>query len=137
IDTDAVKAVALVMGTELRVERYQIDPGDVASYQNGMMTFGMPPAPKVPGSQVFPGFQPSNEVDRTRDNIGVYGGVESEINKNIALDAGGRFESYSDFGNSLIGKIAGRAKITGPLSVRGVVNTGFRAPSLQQLWFSN
>ena len=33
----------------------------------------------------------------------------------------------------------GRAarKLGGGLSLRGAVNTGFRAPSLQQLWFSN
>ena len=30
-----------------------------------------------------------------------------------------------------------RAQIAGPLSVRGGASTGFRAPSLQQLWFSN
>jgi iron complex outermembrane receptor protein len=138
LDTDSVKSLALVLGTELRVERYQIERGDEASY-----SVGVPPAttstgePKLPGAQVFPGFQPSNEVDRTRDNIGVYSGVESEINKDVAVDIGGRFESYSDFGRSLIGKAAGRAKIAGPLSLRGAVSTGFRAPSLQQLWFSN
>src|SRR4051812_30612026 len=137
IDTDMFKSLALVMGSELRVERYQIEAGDVASYQIGGATFGTPPQPKLPGAQVFPGFQPSNEVDRTRDNIGVYAGTESEVNKNVALDLGGRFESYSDFGHSLIGKVAGRAKIAGPLSVRAGINTGFRAPSLQQLWFSN
>jgi iron complex outermembrane receptor protein len=137
LDTEYFKALSLVLGSELRVERYAIEAGDEASYQLGTATFGMPPQPKLPGAQVFPGFQPSNEVDRTRDNIGLYGGLESEINKNIALDVGGRFESYSDFGNSFIGKIAGRAKIAGPVSLRGGVNTGFRAPSLQQLWFSN
>ena len=137
IQTEKFKSVALVLGSELRVERYEIEAGDEASYVAGNATFGMPPQPKQPGAQVFPGFQPSNEVDRTRDNIGVYGGVESEISKNFALDLGGRFESYSDFGQSITGKAAARAKIFGPVSVRGAVNTGFRAPSLQQLWFSN
>jgi iron complex outermembrane receptor protein len=93
--------------------------------------------PKVPGAQVFPGFQPSNEVDRTRDNVGVYAGLESELTKKIAVDSGVRFESYSDFGRSLIGKIAARAKLADAVSIRAAVNTGFRAPSLQQLWFSN
>ncbi len=138
IDTDRVKSIALVLGTELRVERYQIEAGDVASYQNGNpIPQPMGTTPAVPGAQVFPGFQPSNEVDRTRDNVGVYGGVETELTKKIAIDSGVRFESYSDFGQSLIGKVAARAKIADPLSVRAAVNTGFRAPSLQQLWFSN
>jgi iron complex outermembrane receptor protein len=138
IDThEVIKSLSLVLGTELRVERYQIEAGDEASYSLGSATYGDPPQPKLPGAQVFPGFQPSNEVDRTRDNVGVYAGAESEINKDISVDAAGRFESYSDFGRSVIGKIAGRAKVAGPVSIRAAINTGFRAPSLQQLWFSN
>jgi iron complex outermembrane receptor protein len=131
-----VKSLAIVLGSELRVEDYQIIAGDQASYQIGTSTTASG-APKLPGAQVFPGFQPSNEVDRTRDNIGIYGGVESELNKAIALDVGGRFENYSDFGQSVIGKVAARAKLGGGLSLRAAANTGFRAPSLQQLWFSN
>lgn len=137
LQTDRVKSLSLVLGTELRVERYRIDAGDEASYSLGGATFGDPPQPKLPGAQVFPGFQPSNEVDRTRDNVGVYAGVESEITKAIAVDSAVRFESYSDFGRSLIGKIAARAKVADPVSLRAAVNTGFRAPSLHQLWFSN
>ena len=137
IKTEAVKKLAVVLGSELRVENYQIHAGDLASYDLGTATFGTPPQPKLPGAQVFPGYQPSNEVDRTRDAIGIYGGFESELTKAIALDVGGRFENYSDFGQSLIGKLAARAKLTRGVSVRGAVSTGFRAPSLQQLWFSN
>jgi iron complex outermembrane receptor protein len=136
LDTGAVKSIALVLGTELRVENYRIAAGDLASYALGTATTAAG-APKLPGAQVFPGFQPSNEVDRTRDNVGIYAGAESELNKDLALDIGGRFENYSDFGQSLIGKAAGRAKLGGGLSLRAAVNTGFRAPSLQQLWFSN
>ncbi|MBV8759570.1 MAG: TonB-dependent receptor, partial [Deltaproteobacteria bacterium] len=136
LETDAVKSLAIVLGSELRVENYRIQAGDLASYQLGTATTPAG-APKLPGAQVFPGFQPSNEVDRTRDNIGIYGGLESELNKAIALDVGGRFENYSDFGQSVIGKAAARAKLGGGLSLRAAVNTGFRAPSLQQLWFSN
>ena len=68
---------------------------------------------------------------------GVYGGVESELTKKIALDADARYEHYSDFGQSLIGKAAGRVTVADGLALRGAVSTGFRAPSLQQLWFSN
>jgi iron complex outermembrane receptor protein len=133
VSVKELKALSLVLGSELRVENYQIHAGDQASYQLGMPN----PMNKLPGAQVFPGFQPSNEVDRTRDSVGVYAGVESELNKDIALDLGGRFENYSDFGRSLIGKIASRAKLGGGLSLRVAASTGFRAPSLQQLWFSN
>ncbi|MCW5805786.1 MAG: TonB-dependent receptor [Deltaproteobacteria bacterium] len=137
LDVEGVKSVSLVLGSELRVENYQILRGDEASFANGGQTFGDPPQPKIPGAQVFPGFQPSNEVDRTRDNAGVYAGLETELSKKVAVDVGGRAELYSDFGRSLIGKIAARARLGGPLSMRGAVSTGFRAPSLHQLWFSN
>ena len=138
LDTEGVvKSLSFVLGSELRVENYQITRGDEASYVNGGATFGNPAQPKLPGAQVFPGFQPSNEVDRTRDNIGVYAGLESELTKQLAIDAGGRYEAYSDFGQSLIGKIAARYRIIDEVSVRAGAGTGFRAPSLQQLWFSN
>jgi iron complex outermembrane receptor protein len=140
IDQEELHAVNVVLGSELRIERYRIEAGDVASYFDGPEQYddgGGVLQDKVPGAQVFPGFQPSNEVDRRRDSIGLYAGLESELTKKIALDIGGRFENYSDFGRSIIGKIAGRAKLGGPLAVRGGFSTGFRAPSLQQLWFSN
>ena len=135
---EGIKSLALVMGSELRVENYQIHAGDETSYSNGgAVTDEASPQPKLPGAQVFPGFQPSNEVDRTRDAVGVYGGVESELSKNIAIDAGGRYEHYSDFGQSLIGKVATRVTVASGLALRAAASTGFRAPSLQQLWFSN
>jgi iron complex outermembrane recepter protein len=137
VKTDAVKSLSLVLGSEFRIENYRIEAGDEASYAVGPETFGMPPQPKLPGAQVFPGFQPSNEVDRTRDNIGVYAGFESQLDKRLTLDIGGRFEQYSDFGNSLIGKVAARAELVKGIAIRVAASTGFRAPSLQQLWFSN
>jgi iron complex outermembrane receptor protein len=137
LDVKSWKQVNVVLGSELRVERYRIDAGDEPSFVLGNDTFGTPPQPKVPGAQVFPGFQPSNEVDRGRDSIGLYAGVESELSKAVAFDVGGRFENYSDFGRSLIGKAAARVRLAGPLSLRAAASTGFRAPSLHQLWFSN
>ena len=138
LDVPHIKSLAIVLGSELRVENYQIHAGDESSYSSGgVLTTGTPPQPALPGAQVFPGFQPSNEVDRTRDAVGVYGGIESELNKNIAIDAGGRYEHYSDFGDSLIGKVATRVTVVNGLALRAAASTGFRAPSLQQLWFSN
>jgi iron complex outermembrane receptor protein len=134
LDTTAVKSASIVLGSEFRVENYQIIAGDEASFADG--TMGDAPG-AIPGAQVFPGFQPSNAVNVTRDNIGVYGGLESDITKALAVDAAGRFEAYSDFGQSVTGKLATRYHITDALSVRGAASTGFRAPSLQQLWFSN
>jgi iron complex outermembrane recepter protein len=141
IDTTAVKSLALVLGTEVRTENYKITAGDPASYENGFPG-GPPPVAEnggkpVPGAQVFPGFQPGNEVDRNRNNVGVYAGFESEIIKGLNLDVGGRYENYSDFGNSFIGKAATRIPVGKAFALRAAGSTGFRAPSLQQLWFNN
>ena len=143
IDTGFLKSLAFVAGTELRTESYKITPGDDASWENGpgddpsKATKTASGASTVPGAQVFPGFQPKNAVDRTRQNVGVYAGLESEIVKGLNADLGGRFENYSDFGNSFTGKAAVRVPLGSALAVRGAVSTGFRAPSLQQLWFNN
>jgi iron complex outermembrane receptor protein len=137
IEVPGLKLLTIVLGSEFRVENYQIGAGDEASWIDGGATFGDPPQPKVPGAQVFPGFQPSNEVDRSRNNIGVYTGFESELIKGVSLDVGGRYENYSDFGNALIGKAAARAELVPGVALRAAASNGFRAPSLQQEWFSN
>jgi iron complex outermembrane receptor protein len=140
-ETTAVKSLSLVLGTEVRTENYQIRRGDDASHQFGFPG-GPPPRAEdgsIPaaGAQVFPGFQPANEVDRNRNNVGVYAGFESEISKGLNLDVGGRFENYSDFGQTFIGKAAARVPLGKVLAFRAAGSTGFRAPSLPQLWFNN
>ena len=92
---------------------------------------------KNSGSQVFPGFQPSNEVDRFRNSLGLYATLESEISDNFLVDIAGRFEEYSDFGSTINGKIAARYSFGGGLALRGAASSGFRAPNLQQLWFNS
>jgi iron complex outermembrane receptor protein len=137
IQTGLLGSLSFVLGSELRLENYGIGAGEEGSWSLGPETFGNPPQPKAPGAQVFPGFQPNNEVDRSRHNIGVYTGFESELVRGLILDVGGRFENYSDFGNSLIGKVATRVELLRGVALRGAASTGFRAPSLPQLWFNN
>ena len=47
-----------------------------------------------------------------------------------------RGEHYSDFGDNLSGKLAGRYDFTDAFALRGSVQNGFRAPSLQQQFFA-
>jgi iron complex outermembrane receptor protein len=47
-----------------------------------------------------------------------------------------RAEDYSDFGSNLSGKLAGRYDFTESFALRGSVQNGFRAPSLQQQFFA-
>lgn len=48
-----------------------------------------------------------------------------------------RYEDYSDFGSNTSWKLSGRYDLTDRFAVRAAVNTGFRAPSVQQLYFTN
>ncbi|MFQ5707366.1 MAG: TonB-dependent receptor domain-containing protein [bacterium] len=146
IDTKGViNSLSLNFGGEFRIDKYEIKPGQFESFSlgNGGDRPGIDfdttstGAPKLAGSQVFPGFQPSNAVARFRNGISIYGGVESEITDQLLIDIGGRFENFSDFGARAIGKIAGRFKVVEDFALRAAVSTGFRAPSLHQAWFNN
>ena len=146
IDTKGkLKSLSFILGGEFRVENYFIEAGEVASWQlgNGGSVPGVDfdttssGGPKDPGSQVFAGFQPDNEVDRFRNSAGVYAGFETEFSDNFLIDIGGRFENYSDFGSTFNGKIATRIGFGKNFAIRGAFNTGFRAPSLHQMWFNN
>lgn len=139
----------VAMGVEYRTENFQIFAGDEASYAiydaNGVAVTN--PAVQTPavdsngdqlpgGSQGFPGYSPTNVVNRNRSNLGLY--VDAELNANDALLLGGaiRFEDYSDFGQTLNFKATGRYKISPMLSLRGSASTGFRAPSLAQIHYN-
>jgi iron complex outermembrane receptor protein len=133
------KALSAVGGAELRYENYSIDAGQPESYELGPEVTSSG-EPKAPGSQVFPGFRPADERSEGRQSVAVYAGVESQPTDRTNLDLGGRFERYSDFGGTLIGKVAGRVAVLksrdNELAVRGSGQTGFRAPGLQQIWYS-
>ena len=139
IDQRALKSINVVAGAELRRETYRIDAGEPASYELGpeLTSTG---APKAPGAQVFPGFRPSDASDNSRTSEAVYAGVEIQPTARTNIDLGARFENYSDFGSTLTGKAAGRLALVktedNEVALRGSVSTGFRAPGLQQIWYS-
>ena len=146
IDTGgSMKALSLALGSEFRLENYQIEAGQFESYSlgNGGSRPGVDfdttstGAPKNPGSQVFPGFQPANEVDRYRFSFSAYADLEAEFSDQFLATVAGRFESYSDFGETINGKLALRYAVADNFALRGAVSTGFRAPSLHQIWFNN
>ncbi|XBQ15421.1 MAG: TonB-dependent receptor [Oceanicaulis sp.] len=122
--------LSVAFGAEYRLEGYEIEAGEPASYISG--------DPALPaGSQVFPGFQPANEVDEDRDAFGLYLDLEADVTDRLLVTAAVRGETYSDFGETLTGKLAARYELTENFAVRGAVSNGFRAPSLQQAYFTS
>ncbi len=132
----SIKSVAsglnLGLGAELRAEKYMIYQGEEASYANYD-----PAKNQAAGSQGFPGFSPTDVISANRTNFGAYADAELNVTKNWLVDGALRFESYSDFGSVLTWKLATRLKISPKFNLRGSVSTGFRAPSLAQINFSN
>ena len=136
-------SVNVAVGAEYRREGYQIDAGEEASYAQG--TFGPGGAVTDPvdgpfgaaGAQVFPGFTPESEGDNSRHNVSLYIDLETYLTDDWNLAVAARYEDYSDFGDTLNGKIATRYSLTEDLALRASVSTGFRAPSLQQQYFTS
>src|SRR5689334_3882580 len=95
IDQNALKALSLVAGAELRHENYYINAGQPESYELGPETKA-DGDPKAPGSQVFPGFQPGDQTNTKRLSEAVYAGLESQPTASTNADIGARFEHYSD-----------------------------------------
>ncbi len=138
--TGLPKALKVALGGEFRHEHYSIRPGTPDSYRDGgVRILDGPNAGNqgAPGSQVFPGFRPSDSGTHTRDAYAFYADLEQELTEQWLVSAAGRFEDYSDFGNKSTGKIATRFAITKPFAIRASVSTGFRAPHLAQQWFSS
>ncbi len=125
--------VSLALGAEYRNENYKIRPGEVQSYVAGPFFFSNGGAP---GAQVFPGFSPRTAVDESRDSYAGYVELDTDISDAFNVQAAGRFEHFSDFGNTVNGKVAARLEPIEGIALRGSVSTGFRAPGLAQQFFS-
>jgi iron complex outermembrane receptor protein len=131
------------MGAEYRRESYEITAGEESSYIRG--TFGPGGAVTDPvngpfgaaGSQVFPGFTPASAGDNSRHNYSAYVDLEADVVENWNVAVAVRYEDYSDFGSTLNWKMSHRVTITDALALRASVSTGFRAPSLQQQYFTS
>ena len=143
----------IAFGGEFRYEKYNIFEGEEKSYKgyspNPILYPNLLPAnptaddvknaTRTPasGSQGFPGFTNTDVVSAKRTNFSIYTDAEINITKKWLVDGAARFENYSDFGSVLTGKLATRYKVKDNFNIRGSVSTGFRAPSLAQINFSN
>ena len=137
-----ISSINVALGAERRVDNYKINAGEELSYSFGQPSRGIAgrrigTAFTAAGAQVFPGFTPSNALDKSRNNTGIYLDLEGEFGPRLLLSAAGRYEDYSDFGSNFSYKFTGRVKVAGDFAIRGAVATGFRAPSLHQRYFNN
>jgi iron complex outermembrane receptor protein len=131
---DVFRSLNLALGLEARREGYQITPGEPASY-NAPDVGAVPGA--APGAQGFLGFAPINAVKRHRENVAAYADAEAQVTDKFLLAAALRGEDYSDFGGVIAGKLSARYDFSHSFAIRGTISNGFRAPSLQQQYFTS
>ena len=129
--------VNVAVGAAFRREQYDVEAGERASYINGYHKTRDSSAIAQGGSSVFQGFAPSDASSNSRTNFGGYADLETNVSDNVLVNAAARFESYSDFGQALTGKAAIRYEPSKKFVLRGAASTGFRAPGLQQSWYSH
>lgn len=127
--------LSLAFGLEYRDETYQISAGEEASYIDGGVTSQFGGTAAV-GSQVFPGFRPTDASDESRDSYSVYLQADNYVTDELLLSAAVRYEDYSDFGSTINGKLALHYSTSEQWAFRGALSTGFRAPSLAQAFYS-
>jgi iron complex outermembrane receptor protein len=127
------------MGVELRTDEYKIIAGEEYSYRDYDTEDGVSlyPDDRSAGIQGFPGIGPQSAVDESRDVFSVYGDVEYQATDRILINGAVRYDDYDGFGDTVNFKLAANFGITDAVSLRGAVSTGFRAPSMQQLYFNN
>ncbi len=145
-----LEGMNLAFGAEYRNENFIIFAGEPGSYgtfdTNGVLItdpsrqtqpiHNDSGGPRPGGSQGFPGYSPANEINRSRSNFSLYIDSEFDLSKTFLLNAASRYEHYSDFGSTLNGKLAARLKASKKMNIRASLSSGFRAPSLAQIYYN-
>jgi iron complex outermembrane receptor protein len=113
--------LSVAFGTEFRYETFEVIEGELASYDGG-------------GADSFAGNSPENSGQFTRYNFGGYASLNWNPIENLTLDGTIRSENYSDFGNAFVWKASGAYTINDKYTLRSSLSTGFRAPTLHQIY---
>jgi iron complex outermembrane receptor protein len=146
----AAHSVEISLGVESRYEEFKITPGELASWSYD----GQDPAdvtqlvypsvgpfslagtnPKAlplsdAGAQSLPGFRPQDAVNANRSEYAIYAGASTHLTQPWVVDLAGRYEDYSDAGNTLTGRLSSRYDVSQFLGLRATVSNGFHAPAL-------
>ena len=122
-DIGFAEPMTLALGSEYRKEKYSIGAGDAMSRY-------------LEGGQSFPGYALSDAGTIKRNAKAVYANVIVKPVEDWSVDLATRYENYSDFGDTLIGKITSRYDFSPAVAIRGTASTGFRAPTLAENGYS-
>ena len=124
LQTGLAGPLNVALGAEYRRETYKIEAGNPSSYALG-------------GAQSFPGFTPTDAGIHDRKDYAGYIDLAAMPIAGLRLDAAGRHEHFSEFGNTTVVELTGRFDFTATFALRGTVSTGFRAPTLAEEYYSS
>jgi iron complex outermembrane recepter protein len=124
LDLGLAGPLTVAFGAEHRRETWVLGPGDASSYIGG-------------GAQSFPGYSPVIATNAARHSDAGYIDFAATPITGLKLDAAGRYEAYSDFGDATVGKFTARYDFNPAIAVRGTVSSGFRAPTLAEEHYTN
>lgn len=116
-------AINVAGGASYRYESYSIGTGSADSTYSS-------------GSDALQGTVAANAGNYSRDVIGGYIDVATHLAKNVQLDLAGRYEHYTDVGDTETGKAALRYDPLPWLGLRATISNGFHAPTLAQEYYS-
>jgi iron complex outermembrane recepter protein len=119
------ETVTLAAGAEYRDETFEIEAGQVESWDFGPLA----PQGFSAASNGFPGFSDQIAGSWSRSNYAVYSDVEWRITDPWQVDLAVRWEDFEDFGTTTNGKIATNYRFSDSFAIRGSWSTGFRAPT--------
>ena len=155
------KPLSVAFGGEYRGEDFKIRPGDLQSYAIGPLfkatinnttaancatqqgvfnaatnACSFPGRAAGAGAQGFPGIPANAATDASRHSWAAYAELDTDPVEGLTTTLAGRYEHFSDFGDTWNGKFAARFEPVKGYALRGSISNGFRAPSLQQQYFT-
>jgi iron complex outermembrane receptor protein len=163
-DVGFAKPLTVAAGVEYRHEQFAERPGDNQSWalgpyflptingttaancaaQQGVFTptsgtsgnCAFPGRAAPAGAQGFPGIPDNSRTNVKRHSYAAYAEVDTDPLQGLSMTLAGRYEHFSDFGSTWNGKLAARYEFIPGYAIRGAISNGFRAPSLQQQFFT-
>jgi len=159
-DVGLATPLSVAVGAEYRNESFGIRPGETQSFaggplfrasitttaancttQGGVFNAGtsvcsFPGRQAAVGAQGFPGIPTASATDVSRHSYAAYAELDTNLFEGFTTVLAARYEHFSDFGDTLNGKLALRYEPVHGYALRGSISNGFRAPSLHQQFFT-
>ena len=139
--------ISFAMGFEHRIDTYKVIPGEEYAYNDYEVAFHIDQniaqetdsfsSITNAGIQGFPGISPNLSVNESRATDSLYLELNSDITESLNMIAAVRYDNASSYGSSINYKLSGYYNPAENISFRANFSTGFRAPSMQQLYFNN